>query len=219
MKTSNPKQLNSVIEFQRELIARETTITGRICVGDQTNKRDVRNNRILVKHIIVISYSINKRLVEGKEELSIEEQRSKLDHSWIDYDLITYEDGCSSSSPEGYKVVFEGDVDSYTRTDGSESYGFVKLHKLGSLCLNMSLALYQNRNLTLEKAFQVTSSFIEHLANAMEKNRNQCLIYLNPYLLSILLNEHSELRAKLDRKNEIAPPKRKRKKRKGFNTL
>ncbi len=55
------KQLNSVLEFQRELAAREATITGRACVGILTDERDVGSGRVLVKQIGVASYSISKK--------------------------------------------------------------------------------------------------------------------------------------------------------------
>ncbi len=61
------KSLNSVIELQRELAAREATLTGRACVGVLTDERDIGSDRVLVKHISVGSYSINKRLVEGRQ--------------------------------------------------------------------------------------------------------------------------------------------------------
>ena len=97
------KSLNSVIELQRELAAREATLTGRACVGVLTDKRDIGSDRVLVKHISVGSYSINKRLVEGRQSLSIVQHMSYLDHAWLDYDLIIKED-------DG-EVMFEGDVD------------------------------------------------------------------------------------------------------------
>ncbi len=205
--------MSSLLEFQRELAARDATLTGRICAGRLTEERDIGSNRVLVTDLAVISYSIAKRFVEGKSKLSIVQHMSYLDHSWINSDLIVAED-------DGH-AMFEADVDQYERWDGTTSYGFVKLHKLASLCLNMAQALYYSNKSSLEDAYLMTCSFIDHLSDAIDENKNQCLIYMNPYLLSILLNEHYDLKQKYERKHEISEPKPKlkRNKRKGFNTL
>ena len=99
--------------------------------------------------------------------------------------------------------MFEADTDTYTRMDGSESHGFVKLHKLGSLCLNMAQCLYYNHKSSLEEAYQMTCSFIDHLAEAIDENKNMCLLYINPYLLAILINKYHNLKVKLDHKKGI----------------
>ncbi len=138
---------------------------------------------------------------------------SYLDHSWIDYELVV--------SKDGEHIMFEADIDEYERWDGTKSYGFIPLHKLASLCLNMAQALYYGRTSSLEDAYLMTCSFIDHLSDAIDECRNSCLIYLNPHLLSILLNEHYDLKQKYERKHEISEPKPKKrgKKHKGFNTL
>lgn len=202
-------KLKELIEFQRELIARETTITGRQCKGVLTEERDLTNNRVLVKDIVADAYSISSKIVGKIPILSLSQNTIELEHAWIDHDLIVRE--------EDGDVMFEGDVKEYERLDGSKSYGFVKLHELGSLSLKMASSLAFSKEMALETAFKMTEYYIDQIADALDKNKNMCLIYINPYLLQILFNEHYSLKQKVDRKNGILP--KKRKKKKAWNNL
>ncbi len=215
---SEKDKLKQVIEFQRELLAKETTIEGKIGIGHITNKTDPGSGRVLVKDIDVFSYSIKIQPIKGMQQPSIKKNRSKLHHAWIDYSLV-YE-----HKEESNEVRFAGSITPYKRLDGSTSYGFNKLHSLAKLSLDIAHTSYHIRLFKLEEAYHAIKELVEELTDAIDENRKMCLSYLNHYLLLLLIVKYEALKYKLEVKNGNNPskpwkPQPKRKKRKGFHQL
>ncbi len=210
----NETRLESVVELQRELIASTNpTITGRVCLGILTNQTDAHNHRVLVKDLQVTSFSIRKRVVENTPEMFIKKTAIGLHHSWVDQNLILDEG-------DNNLAHFQGDIDEYTRHDGTTSYGFVPLHPLAMLSLNIALTIYATDKYSLEKAFKFVEHHVIKLGDAIKQYKSLCNVYMNADLLAMLIYKYHSLKEKIDRKNGSVKPKPKRKrKKKNWTTL
>lgn len=178
--------LKELVEQQRQAIAKESQLEGRLCSGVYL-KTNPGNGMMLVKDILVVSITTSKTHTVTRTKL--------LDHSWINPNLLI--DG-DIIPKVGEKIRFIGAPTEYTRQDGSTSIGFTKLHSLAHIMLwtafHCSIKDHAIKtNISLEDKLSNIVVILDKLEEHLRVNPVLCSIYLNPKIVSDLLNEYETL--------------------------